>query len=308
MMKSPNYPRSRSLTYTLKFPGIYFSFYKWLVPLLLLVVAAGCKKVMEEPGIKGICPEVIATDPSRGAVNVATVKKISATFNEGMDPASLNAGSFYLKQGSNLIPGTISYTGNTVTFSPSNPLAANTVYTGTITTGAKDPSGNAMVADYVWNFNTGSIPMVVSTDPLNGAVNIALNKVISATFSTVMDAASLNATTFQVKNGNTVIPGTINYSGFTASFTPSLPLSPNTVYSATVTTGAKDTAGAPSPTICQDKTSATTWPTTIRRARAGARRRRSARTWPSNSTTCRANSSCYGTSTRNTPALAARMA
>jgi hypothetical protein len=40
----------------------------------------------------------------------------------------------------------------------------------------------------------------------------------------------------------------------------------------------KDTAGAPSPTICQDRTSSTTWLRPIRCARAGARRRKSART------------------------------
>jgi hypothetical protein len=243
MMKTRNCPRTQSLLPKQKFPTLNFSSYKWFLALLLVVIAAGCKKDVEEPGLKDICPEVVSTDPSNGALNVATNKKISATFNEEMDPVTLNAATFYVKQGSNLVSGTISYTGKTATFNPTSPLTANTVYTGTITSGAKDPSGNAMVADYVWTFNTGNIPVVVSTDPTDGAVNVTLNKVITATFSTVMNAASLNATTFQLKQGLTVIAGTVTYSGVTASFTPSLPLTPNTVYSAIITTGANDNIG-----------------------------------------------------------------
>jgi methionine-rich copper-binding protein CopC len=243
MMKTANCPRAQSLLLKQKFPTLYFSTYKLFLVLLLVVFTAGCKKVTEEPGNKGVCPVVVSSDPANGAVNVATIKKISATFNEEMNPATLDASSFYLKQGSNLVPGTISYTGNTATISPSAPLAANTVYTGTITTKAKDISGNAMVADYIWTFNTGNIPVVVSTDPANGAVDVALNKVISATFSTAMKASSLNANTFQVKQGLSVITGSVTYSGVTASFTPSVPLSPNKVYTAMITTAANDTAG-----------------------------------------------------------------
>ncbi|MGZ8544815.1 MAG: Ig-like domain-containing protein [Flavisolibacter sp.] len=241
-MKTQNFPRPKSLSFKLNSSTLQFISFKWLA-LVLLVFAAGCKKVSEEPGMVGICPEVVSTDPANGAVNVATIKDISATFNEAMDPASLNANTVFVKQGSNLVSGTISYSGNTVTFNPTGPLAANTVYTGTITTGAKDPAGNAMVADYVWSFNTGNVPIVVSTDPVNGAVNVVLNKIISATFSTAMNAATVNATTFTLKQGVNTIAGTITYSGLTANFTPLLPLDPNTVYTAMISTGAKDTEG-----------------------------------------------------------------
>src|SRR3954463_8499633 len=108
MMKTANCPRTQSFTHKQKFKTLQFSTYKWFLALMLVVSAAGCKKESEEPGINGICPEVVATDPSGGAVNVATIKKVSATFNEAMDTASLNAGTFFLKQGSNPVPGTIS--------------------------------------------------------------------------------------------------------------------------------------------------------------------------------------------------------
>lgn len=215
----------------------------WLVVFLLFFAIAGCKKVVEEVGTIGICPTVIATDPLSGAINVLTTKKITATFNEPMDPATINTSTFLLKQGTNAVLGTVTYSGVTATFTPSAPLAANVVYTATITTGSKDPAKNAMIADYVWSFNTGSTPMVVSTDPENGAVDVPLKKLIRATFSTSMDPQTINATTFIVKNGSVVIPGTVTYAGLVATFTPAASLSPNSVISATITNGAKDVAG-----------------------------------------------------------------
>jgi hypothetical protein len=210
--------------------------------VLMTTIMWQCKKDDFKGETTGTCPVVVSTDPINGATNVSTSKIITATFNEAMAPASINGTTFLLKQGATQVAGTISYSGNTASFTPASPLSPNTVYTGTITTGAKDPTGNALVADYVWSFNTGAIPIVVSTDPANGAVNVALNKIITATFSTVMNATTINATTFMVKSGTTVIPGTITYSGMTAVFTPTSALLPNTVYTGTITTGAKDTA------------------------------------------------------------------
>lgn len=215
----------------------------WLLALFLFVVALGCKKEAEDTGTTGICPIVVSTDPANGAINVATIKVITATFNEAMDPSTINATTFLLKQGTTPIAGTVTYAGLTATFTPSSVLAGNTVYTATITTGSRDPAGNALVADYVWTFNTGAVPIVVSTDPANGASDVPFSKVITALFSTNMDPATINASTFVIRQGATIVPGTVTYSGMTATFTPTAPLLPNTVYNGTITTGAKDVAG-----------------------------------------------------------------
>lgn len=241
-MKSKNFTlqQSKPVTFKKKFFGL--THLTWFL-ILLTGFTWQCKKDDFKGETTGICPIVVSTDPVNGATNVSTSKIITATFNEEMDPSTINASTFYLKQGTTLIPGVVTYTGKTATFTPNSPLAANTVYTGTVTTGAKDPAKNAMVANYVWSFNTGAIPIVVSTDPANGATGVALNKVITATFSTVMNPATINSTTFTIRQGSTLIPGVITYSGMTASFTPAAPLIANTVYNGTITTGAKDTAG-----------------------------------------------------------------
>ena len=192
-------------------------------------------------------PTVISTDPANNATGVVLNKVISATFSEIMDPLTINATSFTLMQGSTVIAGTISYTGTTAYFTPAVNLLPGTIYTATITTGAKNPAGTPLANNYVWTFTTGSAvaPMVISTDPANNATGVALNKIVTATFNMSMDPLTINATTFTIKQGTTAVLGTVTYSGSTASFTPTVPFATNTVYTATITTGAKNLAGTP---------------------------------------------------------------
>lgn len=193
-------------------------------------------------------PVVISTDPANGATNVALNKIITATFSEPMDPNTINSTTFLLKQGANTVPGVISYSGNNAIFTPINKLLAGTTYTGTVTTGAKDPAGNSLSSNYVWSFTTGFVadtvrPVVLSTDPVNLATNVALNKIISATFSKTMDPLSINSTTYLLKQGLTSIPGAVSYSGTTAQFNPTNDLVGGTVYTATITNLVKDASG-----------------------------------------------------------------
>lgn len=89
----------------------------------------------------------------------------------------------------------------------------------------------------------GLCPIVVSTDPMDKAIDVVLNKVISATFNTSMDPKSINNTTFTIKQGTTVIAGTVAPTalGTTFTFTPTVALLPFTTYTGTITTGATDT-------------------------------------------------------------------
>ncbi len=220
----------------------YLTQSKWLL-LIVAVFSFGCKKDVAEAGTVGVCPIVASTDPANNSSNVATNKKITATFNEAMDGATINGTSFVITQGSNQVAGTVSYSGNTASFTPSSLLMGNTMYTGTITTASKDLAHNAMTANYTWSFTTSSAPVVASTDPANGASNVALNKVVTATFNRAMDASTINSGSFLLMQGNTSVPGVVTYSGNTASFTPTSSFLNNTVYTGTITNSAKDSSG-----------------------------------------------------------------
>jgi hypothetical protein len=195
-------------------------------------------------------PSVSSTDPLNDAISVSLNQKIAATFSKTMDASTITSSTFTLKQGSTPVSGFVSYSGTTAIFAPSANLTANTVYTVTITTGAKDLAGNALASDYVWSFTTGAAsvvtpPSVSSTDPVNVATGVPFNQKIAATFSKTMDASTITTATFTLMQGTTPVSGFVSYSGTTATFTPSNNLSSNTVYTATITTGAKDLAGNP---------------------------------------------------------------
>ncbi|HMI61232.1 MAG TPA: ice-binding family protein [Puia sp.] len=91
--------------------------------------------------------------------------------------------------------------------------------------------------------NPGGNPTVTATDPGNNLTGVARNKEISFTFSEAMDSSTINNTTFTVKQGATNVSGTVVYSGNIAKFTPSVQLAASTAYTATITTGAKNSAG-----------------------------------------------------------------
>jgi hypothetical protein len=89
----------------------------------------------------------------------------------------------------------------------------------------------------------GKCPVVVTTDPMDKAVDVVLDKVISITFNTNMNAATISKTTFTIKQGTTLVSGTISPTpnGAIFTFKPDVALLPFTVYTGTVTTGATDT-------------------------------------------------------------------
>lgn len=198
-------------------------------------------------------PTVIATQPINAASGVATNSKVSATFSEGMDLLTINIGSFTVMQGASPVSGTVTYSAadSIATFTPTGPLAINTLFAATLTTDVKDLAGNPMAANFVWSFTTGSTadaiaPTVVSTNATNLATNVAINHKVSATFSEAMDPNTLNTDSFKVTGPNSnLVAGSLAYDSINniLSFTPSVDLAANTKFTATITTGVRDLAG-----------------------------------------------------------------
>ncbi|MBV5284422.1 MAG: DUF3494 domain-containing protein [Paludibacter sp.] len=101
-------------------------------------------------------PDVNATNPDNNVTGVAINQSIAAIFSEAVDPATVNTTTFSLTDGITPVGGVVSYIGTTAVFNPTNNLSADTNYTATITTAVQDLSGNAMLANKVWIFKTGS--------------------------------------------------------------------------------------------------------------------------------------------------------
>lgn len=130
---------------------------------LLPMMLAGCKDqgtgIIDDPDINA--PEVVSTSPSNNEAEVERNKVIEITFNEAMEPSTINSSTFTLKQGTASINGTVAYSGTTATFTAVNVLNALTDYSATVTTGAKSSKGIPLAANMVWNFTTGG-----NTEPL----------------------------------------------------------------------------------------------------------------------------------------------
>ncbi len=195
-------------------------------------------------------PSVLSVTPIAGSTTACPNAAVSVTFSEAMNVATINASTFTLAPG---VVGTVTHdvTNKIFTLTPSSSLAAATLYTATISTGAQDTYGNPLPAAYVWSFTTAANscqppPTVTAVTPVAGSTGNCPNKIVSATFSEAMNATTINALTFLLTGpGTTPVAGSVSYNAATdtAIFAASASLALSTTYTATITTGAQDLFG-----------------------------------------------------------------
>jgi len=106
-------------------------------------------------------PTVSFTSPVNGATAAPVKQEVNAAFSENMDPATITAATFTVKQGTTPVSGNVTTSASNATFTPASNFEKGKAYTATITTGAKDLAGNALASDYVWNFTAYAAPKVV---------------------------------------------------------------------------------------------------------------------------------------------------
>lgn len=103
-------------------------------------------------------PRVLSTNPRDDDRNVEVDTEITATFNEAMDPATINDETFLLyerrRSGFRQISGSVSYSGNTARFTPNRNLRDKKDYVAAISASVTDLAGNSLTERYRWNFET----------------------------------------------------------------------------------------------------------------------------------------------------------
>jgi Ice-binding-like/Bacterial Ig-like domain len=230
----------------------------WILAFLAASFVAGCgREQTPSASGTGAVPTVVSTNPLSAATNVPINQEIAATFSEAMNPATVTTtGTFSLTvtSGGAAVPGTVTYVAatNTAMFAPTGNLLPSTQYTATITTAAQSAGGSALASNYVWSFTTGTTadtthPTITASDPASGATAVPTNQAITATFSKAMNSATITAPgTFTVAVagvGGAAVPGTVNYAGSIATFTPTANLAADTQFTATITNAATDLSG-----------------------------------------------------------------
>ena len=104
-------------------------------------------------------PTVVSVAPPIGSSGICPGTLVVATFSEAMNPSTINTTTFTLTApGPTPVAGTVTYdvSSYAATFTPTSPLALDTTYTATITTGAQDLAGDSLASDYVWTFTTSA--------------------------------------------------------------------------------------------------------------------------------------------------------
>jgi hypothetical protein len=245
-----------------KYPGVT-GFLPPLAALLLsaLLAACGGGGGGQEPILGGLglanslaAPTVSGVTPSSNTTVATNTKLLTASFNQSMNAGTLNSSSFLLACPTGISGGPVSYDAstNTATLPLLADLPASSACSATITSGATSANGLALATAYHWNFVTSAIadttaPTVTSTINANGATGVPINTKVGATFSEAMDARTITASSFSVKQtvAGTPVTGTLSYAGLSAVFIPSGVLAASTQYTVTVSTAVKDLAGNP---------------------------------------------------------------
>jgi hypothetical protein len=131
------------------------------------------------------------TAPAYYMKDVDPYTTIQVTFNSTINQSTVTTSTFAVTEGSGIsVPGTLSFSGPIVTFTPSNsPLEYGTTYKVILksgTSGIKDISGNTLASDYSWSFTTmfsGGIPELLKqfiNAPTQPNYNVLMSAIAAA--------------------------------------------------------------------------------------------------------------------------------
>ncbi|OGQ05815.1 MAG: hypothetical protein A3F82_06250 [Deltaproteobacteria bacterium RIFCSPLOWO2_12_FULL_44_12] len=148
---------------------------------------------LQNPG----APTITSIYPARDETSVLVGSAIRIQFSEAMETASITqTGTFVLRQ----VGRPDSIMANIVcsndwcrqaSLVPAAQLLRDTLYEATVTTATKDWGGTAMAADYSWTFRTElpdtTPPLIVSTIPASGAVDVPRGRYIYVTFNELVN-------------------------------------------------------------------------------------------------------------------------
>ncbi len=220
----------------------------WVEPILRTV-----------PSADDVAPTLLSVSPAAGTTGVDVNPAITVRFSEALDQATVTSDYLRLMDNHNLlVPETVTYNPQTytATITPTSALSFGSTYTVVVaggTLGVRDLAGNPLAQTIGSSFTTAGSPVpdttppiVIATNPSDGATSYAIDGSITVTFSEPLNAASVNAASVNVlRNGQLRVTTTATYNPATNSITitPAAPLDYGTNYTVYViggSTGVRD--------------------------------------------------------------------
>lgn len=197
-----------------------------LSTMTLALLAAGCGGGGSAPtGAAGENTNVVnATTSVTNEDNSLSGTPVTATFNQPMDPATLNSSAEKAQSTFTLhdaaghnVPGSVAMNADNTeaTFTPqASALSANTKYTARVSTAAKSADGTAMASPMVWDVTTAAVA-AASLAPVNlgaaGTFAILTQSGVTDVFASAINGdvgaspitgAAIGLTCAEVKTGN----------------------------------------------------------------------------------------------------------
>jgi hypothetical protein len=215
------------------------------ISLLAAILLLSCTSCVNRIASSGSgAPTVTMAVPQPGGVGANS--EIAVVFSQPMNPASINASTFVVAG----VTGTVTYDAVNMiaAFKSSADYTVDTPYNASITTGARNTSGNPLAAPFNFSFTTraasvNSPPDVFAINLAGSATCVPLNQNVTVTFDEQMNSLTMNPSTVFIVG----VPGTVTYDvvNLNATFTPSTNLAPDTSYTIMVTTQAEDMGSVP---------------------------------------------------------------
>lgn len=230
----------------------------WVAMLLATLIAAGCGggggaedgAGPDASALDRDLPSVTYVTPSNGANDVGTNARLTVTFSEPMDAASLAQALRLVDEASGAALArhvTYDAVNSIATLTPQAALAASASYRAEVSTAAKDLTGKALAGAYTWRFSTAAgadttAPRLSSYAPAAGAAGVSTRSAVSMAFSEPMDAGSVGRA-FTLHCNGAAVAGRMDYAGQAAAFKPDTALAPGVHCAARLSNVATDLAG-----------------------------------------------------------------
>ncbi|MCS6801064.1 MAG: Ig-like domain-containing protein [Chloroflexota bacterium] len=157
--------------------------------LALLVLAGGTVATLLLLRRAPVAPAVIAYEPEQQR-EVPPTATIVISFNTAMDRASVER-AFQLQPA---VDGRFEWSGDTVRFAPSRPLARNTTYTVTLGTTARSAAALPLREPFSAEFTTAGDLVPVAFFPFDGALDVPLDAAITVAFNRPVVALGASST------------------------------------------------------------------------------------------------------------------
>jgi hypothetical protein len=172
---------------------------------------------------------VSTISPANGQPSAPTNAQVVAVMNDQIDPTTITNNSITVTPaGGSSVAGTVTLAadGITLNFTPSSALTTSTVYNVSVG-GFNDVEGNS-VTTFTSSFTTGTASYgfgtftVASTSPANGATNVSVTSPVTFTMTNLINVASVNASTAEIRvfSSQEVVAGSYSVSGASVTFTP----------------------------------------------------------------------------------------